>query len=89
MNKKYDYTIYPENNPTKFKDVCSLIESSHPELSKDDLLVDVDGSTIQIYGSEPNEVIVYDDYVIGAVYVKSDIDLFEILKTNTKEEIVA
>ena len=79
MDKKYDYTIYPENSSAIFKETCELIEKKYPLLSKDELLVDVDGSTIQIFGVEPKEIIVYDDYDIGAVYVKSDIDLSDIL----------
>ena len=75
MDKKYDYTVYPENSSETFKKVCELIEKKYPKLLKDDLLIDVDGSTIQIFGVEPKEIIIYDDYDIGAVYVKSDFDL--------------
>lgn len=78
MKKRYDYNIWKENSPEKFQATCELIEKAHPELKKDELLVDVDGSTIQIFGEEPHEVIVYDDYDVGAVFVKSDIDLSDI-----------
>ncbi len=79
MNKPYDYTINPTNSPEVFKRTCSLIEASFPGMKKDELLIDVDGSTIQIFGEEDHEIIVYDDYDIGAVIVKSDVDLSDVI----------
>ena len=64
--------------------MCEMIEKAYPEMKKADLLVDVDGSMVQIYGEEPTEIIVYDDYEVGAVYIKSDIDLSDsVLKNDT------
>ena len=79
MEKEFDYTIYPNNSPEQFKNACTSIESAHPELSKAKLLIDVDGSTIQIYGEGSREIIVYDDYDVGAVYVISDVDLSRVI----------
>ncbi len=45
--------------------------------------MDVDGSTIQIYRKDDKEVVVYDDYDVGAVFIKSDVDLSEILNPET------
>ncbi len=84
MEKKYDYTIHPDNSPERFKRVCQIIEQAYPEMKKAELLVDVDGSTIQIFGEEPNEIIVYDDYGVGALYIKSDIDLTTIIEKARK-----
>ena len=89
MEKEYDYTIRKNNSPKSFKMACAAIENKYPELKKDDLLVDVDGSTIQIYGEEPKEVIVYDDYDVGAVFVKSDIDLSELFETKESNSMIA
>ncbi len=76
--KKYEYNILPENSSSKFKTICSEIEETYPELKKDVLLVDVDGTTIQVYHINNLEITVYDDYEVGAVYVLSDFDLSEI-----------
>mgnify|MGYP006916049866 CR=1 FL=1 len=75
MNKEYHYSIYPDNSPEKFKLTCEKIEEAYPFALKLKLLVDVDGSTIQRYKINGREVIVYDDYEIGAVFVSSDIPL--------------
>lgn len=74
---QYDYTIYPENSPKKFQDICAKIEQDYYGFKKESLLIDVDGSTIQVYSMGKQEIVVYDDYDIGAVFVKSDIDLSE------------
>ena len=79
MEKEYDYTIYPDNSPEQFKKTCASIESAHPELSKAKLLIDVDGSTVQIYSDDSREIVIYDDYDVGAVYVLSDIDLTQVI----------
>lgn len=86
MEKKYDYNIAKDNSSESFKKTCAMIEQAYPQLTKDDLLVDVDGSTIQIYGTEPEEIIVYDDYDVGAVYVKSDVDLSDIFEGEKTEK---
>ena len=72
---KYEYNISSENSPEIFKIICSKIEETYPELQKNVLLVDVDGTTIQVYYINDLKVTVYDDYEVGAVYVLSDLDL--------------
>ena len=72
---KFDYTICPENSVKIFKEICEKLEQIFPNLKKDDLLIDVDGSTIQMYKKEDKRIVVYDDYEVGAVYIKSDIKL--------------
>ena len=71
----YDYTIYPDNSPSEFKKTCKKIESNLTGLSKKKLLVDVDGSTIQTYSKDDKDIDVFDDYDVGAVFVKSEINL--------------
>ncbi len=73
--EKYDYTVLPDNSPEDFLKTCKLIEENIDNLVKKKILIDVDGSTIQIYMSGAKEITVLDDYDIGAVYVKSDIEL--------------
>lgn len=72
---EFDYNIYPDNSPQKFKEACSYIEKANPDFNKGKLLIDVDGSTIQIYNSDNKEIVVYDDYDVGAVYALSDVPL--------------
>ena len=72
---EYDYTVCPDNSPKVFKAACELIHKTYPNIHKDELLVDVDGSTIQCFEDGTDRIIVYDDYDVGAVYVKSDINL--------------
>ncbi|MBE5928336.1 MAG: hypothetical protein E7267_03045 [Lachnospiraceae bacterium] len=71
----YDYTIFPDNSPKEFKKVCKMIQSVFPNATVHELLVDVDGSTIQTFTQDGKDIDVYDDYDVGAVYVKSEVDL--------------
>lgn len=74
MNKyKYDYNIFSDNSVKKFKEACKAIEKEYPKIDKKKLLVDVDGSTIQVYGESENKIVVYDDYDVGAVYAMSNL----------------
>ena len=78
MEYKFEYTIHPDNSSKEFKKACSKIETLLPNAIKSKLLIDVDGSTIQVYSQDEKKIVVYDDYDVGAVFVKSEIDLSEI-----------
>lgn len=71
----FDYNIYSENNFEQFKNACTIIERNFPKAEKRELIIDVDGTTIQTYSIEDKNIDVIDDYDIGAVYIKSDINL--------------
>lgn len=73
----YDYTICPDNSSEVFKRACRRIEQYFPYWHKEELLIDVDGSTIQTYISGEGSITVYDSCYIGAVYITSDIALSE------------
>jgi len=75
----YDYTIFPDNSPKEFKKACKMIQKALPNVTPHDLLIDVDGSTIQTFEYEGQEINVYDDYDVGAVYVISEVNLDNIL----------
>ena len=75
----YDYTVAKDNSPDIFMEICQKIEQAYPSAVKEKLLVDVDGSTIQTFTLEDKIIDVFDDYDIGAVYVKSDIELSNVL----------
>lgn len=82
MRKQYEfeYNVFYDNSPKEFKAACLEIEEKHPEAEKQKLLVDVDGSTIQIYCISGKEILVFDDYEVGAVYVDSDYNLDDIFE---------
>ena len=77
---RYDVTICPDNSPQAFKTTCAKIEKAFPYLVKEKLLVDVDGSTIQVYSKNGKEVVIYDDYDEGAVFALADYDIRNALK---------
>jgi hypothetical protein len=75
--KKFDfeYTVHPKNSPKLFLDTCEMIRRALPNFRAKELLVDVDGSTIQAFAKADKVIVVCDDYDVGAVYIESDIDL--------------
>ena len=75
----FDYNIHPDNNVKEFKNACKKIEQAFPKATKQKLLIDVDGSTIQTYTEKGKDIDVYDDYEVGAVYIKSEIDLKDVI----------
>ena len=78
----YEYTIHPNNSPELFQSACALIDNNIKYTKKEELIVDVDGSTYQEYYIDNNKIVVFDDYDVGAVYVESDIDLSDLFNDN-------
>lgn len=75
MEKKYSYTLCPNISNEVFMETCRNIDRHWPEFRKERPLIDVDGTMIQIYYQDRNEVVVYNDVEVGAVYIESDINL--------------
>lgn len=71
----YRYCVNPDNSPQKFMETCKIIEKEYPNAIKSELLIDVDGSTIQTYTEQGKDIDIYDDYDIGSVYIQSELDL--------------
>lgn len=71
----FDYNIHTDNSPEEFKKTCEKIRKAYPNAKEQKLLVDVDGTTIQTFTQDGKDIDVYDDYDVGAVYVKSEIEL--------------
>lgn len=67
----FDYTIEPDASVEGFCKICRRIEKM-PGVVKEDLLTDVDGSQIQHYRINGKSIEVYNDYYVGAIYVKSE-----------------
>lgn len=78
----YDYTVCKYNSPEAFEVTCKRIECYFPSADKKKLLIDVDGTTIQTYEVGDKVIDVFDDYEVGAVYIKSDVDLSEALSAS-------
>ncbi|MDO4479059.1 MAG: hypothetical protein Q4B73_08510 [Lachnospiraceae bacterium] len=75
----FSYNISKNANNQAFKMVCSRIESGINEIKKEDLLVDVDGSLIQTYHTKNGEITVFNDYLVDAVYVDSELNLENVI----------
>lgn len=71
----FDYTLFNENNPDKFKAACEKVSKAFPNAKKHGLLIDVDGTTIQTFTVDGKDIDIYDDYDVGAVFVKSQVNL--------------
>jgi len=71
----YSYTVSKTANNKEFLKACHLIESNFKGISKKNVLIDVDGSAIQVYHKNDSKIKVYNDYEVDAVYVDSEIEL--------------
>ena len=76
---KYSYNINPDTNEKLFVDTCMAIEKGLQGIDKEGLLMDVDGSLIQIYYYKGKKIAVYNDYYVGALYIDSNVKLDDIL----------
>ena len=76
---KYSYNVRPETDEKAFFETCKIIENRLHGLKKEKLLIDVDGTLIQIYYLKDKKIAVYDDYDVDAVYVDSDVQLEDVL----------
>ena len=74
----FDYTILPYADYKIFNNALNLFESKFPDVQKEELLVDVDDTAIQIYVNNDKRIKFYNDYEVDAVYIESDIDLSDI-----------
>lgn len=81
----FDYTILPYADDEIFNEVLNFFENKFPDIHKEELLVDVDDTAIQIYANEGKHIKFYNDYEVDAIYIESDIDLSDIdFKSITK-----
>ncbi len=77
---KYDYNICTEPDEDIFKKQCAALEKHIPELKKEPLMTDVDNTKIQMYYKDGKKIKVKNDYMVGAVYIKSEIELTQFFK---------
>lgn len=71
----FEYNICNQADDAIFEKQCIALEKHIPGIVKGELLIDVDGSKIQQYERNGASILVYNDWDVGAVYVKSDIEL--------------
>ena len=76
----FDYNISKTASNSEFKNACAKIEQRFPDCKKDDLLIDVDGSLIQVYRKDNNKITVFNDYEVDAVFIESEIDMNKVFK---------
>lgn len=76
----YDYTICTEPDEDIFKRQCAALEKHIPLLKKEPLMTDVDNTKIQIYFKDGKKIKVKNDYMVGAVYIQSEIELTQFFK---------
>ena len=73
------YTISTVASNDAFLLTCQKVEKNY-QVHKQKLLVDVDGTCIQIYHAYGNEIRVLNDLEVDAVYVESDMELPEMME---------
>jgi hypothetical protein len=71
----FEYNVFPNNSTFEFEKACQKIEHIFPKADKKDILIDVDGTKIQTYTYNGKDIDVYDDYDVGAVFIKSEMEL--------------
>ena len=75
----YKYNIHKNADEEKFNSVCNKIESTVEGLHKEETIMDVDGSAIQIYKKNGKSIKVFNDYEVDAVYIDSEINIDDIV----------
>ena len=71
----YSYTICDQYDRDIFKRQCKALERHIPNLKKTTDLEDVDGSQICIYEVNGKKIRIDNDFMVGAVYIDSEVDL--------------
>ena len=71
----YSYNIAPMSDEQAFLSTCRSIEETGVVRKKERLLIDVDGTMIQIYHATEGSIKVINDHMVDAVYVDSTISL--------------
>ena len=77
MRKKYNFgdLICNQFDAEIFKKQCQAIERRFPNIKKENLVEDVDGSLYQLYHHKNGDIYISNDYLGNYVYIESDFDL--------------
>lgn len=76
----YEYMICNQPDKEIYSKQCRALEQHVPDILLVDSLHDVDDSQTSIYSVGDSKVTVTNDYYVGGVFVKSDIDLERFFK---------
>lgn len=76
----FDYNICTQADDEIFDKQCLALEKHIPGIIKQDLSVDVDDSKVQHYELGSSVITVHNDQYVGAVYIKSEIELEQYFK---------
>lgn len=71
----FDYTVLPDADQKMFEKLCDQLEKGIPGVRLDRKLYDVDDSGIAVYKVDDKELVVHNDYDVGALYVLSDVPI--------------
>ena len=71
----FDYTVCNQADAELFYKQCAAIEKNIPNLNKNDIIEDVDGTLAQRYDHEKGTILVKNDVQTDALYVTSHFDL--------------
>lgn len=85
MEYTYNYIICDTNSEESFNYAKRILIERLPDF-KSTLLNDVDGTAIFVLETSNREVVLYNDYEVGGVYIDSKIDLSDILYGNVVYE---
>lgn len=77
----YDYNISPEYDRTIFAKLVSFLTKSIDNIEESKYLEDpLDGDQIQIIKTPDGEIKVINDFMVGALWIESEVNLDDILK---------
>ena len=72
----YEYNIYPEYNRDEFKKVVDLLKTKLKTKKETKYVEDpLDGDQLQTFITDGGKIVVKNDFMVGAVWVESDIEL--------------
>jgi len=71
----FSYNVAKNADQRAFDRICAVIESRLRGIEKLPVLIDVDGTQIQIYNTQNGKIKVVNDYEVDAVYIDSDVRL--------------
>ena len=87
MSRAFEYTICEQPDVELFRKQCSAFEKRFPNIAKDEILEDVDGSIYQTYHHEKGDFTVNNDCYLGCLYVESDFDLLPYFEEEETKKI--
>lgn len=76
----HHYAICNIPDEELFYKQCAALEKNIPELMKEPLLEDVDGSLTQVYKKDGKKISVHNSEYVGSLYIDSEVELTQYFK---------